>query len=95
MSFSKRAMFDDIEEAEEQAYNEAAASSAWARQEGGDHYSALAIQPMQYSLVNNLDAAQHTAIKYITRFRAKGGVEDLRKAIHVIEMLIEFEQTRA
>ena len=60
-------------------------------QVGGDHYSKLAIQPMQYSMANGLDACQHTAIKYITRFRDKGGVADLEKAKHVIDMLIAHE----
>ncbi|MCA9368476.1 DUF3310 domain-containing protein [Candidatus Kaiserbacteria bacterium] len=59
---------------------------------GGDHYKKLKIQPMEYSMANNLDACQHTAIKYVTRFRDKGGVADLEKAKHVIDMLIEFEQ---
>lgn len=49
---------------------------------------------MEYSMANNLDACQHTAIKYITRFRDKGGVADLEKAKHVIDMLIEFERKR-
>ncbi len=60
-------------------------------QEGGNHYTKLPIQPMEYSMRNRLDACQHTAIKYITRFRDKGGIEDLRKAIHCIELLIKFE----
>lgn len=64
-------------------------------QVGGDHYKKLAIQPMEYSMANKLDACQHTAIKYITRFRDKGGVGDLEKAKHVIDMLIEFEQRKA
>lgn len=67
--------------------------SAWDHQEGGAHYKGLKIQPMQYSLANKLDAAQHTAIKYITRFREKGGIADLRKAIHTIELLIEYEES--
>lgn len=58
---------------------------------GGDHYKKLKIQPMQYSMANKLDACQHTAIKYITRFRDKGGVGDLEKAKHCIDMLIAFE----
>jgi hypothetical protein len=58
---------------------------------GGDHYTRLAIQPMEYSMANGLNACQHTIIKYVTRYAAKNGVEDLRKAIHTIEMLIEFE----
>ncbi len=69
-----------------------APTSALTRQVDGNHYKNMKIQPMQYSMANKLDACQHTAIKYITRFRDKGGVADLRKAIHTIEMLIEFEE---
>ena len=58
---------------------------------GGDHYAKLAIQPMQYSMKNGLDPLQHTIIKYVTRFRDKAGIEDLEKAKHCIDMLIEFE----
>lgn len=65
--------------------------NAFDKQENGDHYIKLPIQPMQYSLSNNLNAAQHTAIKYITRYNDKGGLKDLRKAIHTIELLIEHE----
>ncbi|MFW0778602.1 MAG: DUF3310 domain-containing protein [Rickettsiales bacterium] len=67
-------------------------TSALDVQEGGDHYKKLKIQPMEYSMANKLDACQHTIIKYVTRFRDKGGIEDLRKAKHCIDMLIEFEQ---
>jgi hypothetical protein len=65
--------------------------SALDNQIDGSHYKDLVIQPMEYSMKNKLDACQHTAIKYITRFREKGGIKDLQKAIHCIEMLIEFE----
>lgn len=65
--------------------------SALDTQVGGDHYKSMPIQPMEYSMANNLDACQHTVIKYVTRFREKGGVQDLLKAKHVIDMLIEFE----
>jgi hypothetical protein len=61
---------------------------------GGDHYKRLKIQPMEYSMANNLDPCQHTAIKYITRFRDKGGIADLEKAKHTIDMLIKFEQDK-
>jgi hypothetical protein len=61
------------------------------KQVGGDHYAKLAIQPMRYSMLNGLDACQHTAIKYITRFRDKGGIADLDKAIHTLELLKQFE----
>jgi hypothetical protein len=58
---------------------------------GGDHYKHMPIQPMEYSMKNNLNACQHTAIKYVTRYKVKGGKQDLLKAIHCIEMLIEME----
>lgn len=62
------------------------------RQIGGDHYKNLKIQPMEYSMANGLDACQHTAVKYITRFRCKGTpIEDLEKAKHCIDLLIEHE----
>lgn len=61
-------------------------------QVGGDHYKSMPIQPMEYSMANKLDACQHTIIKYVTRFRQKGGIQDLEKARHVIDMLIEFER---
>lgn len=62
------------------------------RQIGGGHYKSLAIQPMEYSMKNNLNACQHTAIKYITRYKDKGDpLENLQKAIHTIELLIEIE----
>ena len=61
-------------------------------QVGGNHYTKLAIQPMRYSMENGLDALQHTVIKYVTRFRDKNGIEDLEKAKHCIDMLIEYEK---
>lgn len=66
-------------------------ASAMDTQIGGSHYKGMAIQPMEFSMRNHLDPCQHTAIKYIARFRQKGGIEDLEKAKHCIDMLIEFE----
>lgn len=68
--------------------------SAFDKQEGGGHYTKMAIQPFQYSMANGLDPLQHTIIKYVSRFRDKNGTEDLRKAIHCIELLIEFEDKK-
>ena len=66
--------------------------SAFDTQIGGDHYSNLKIQPMVYSYLNKLDPVQHTIIKYVTRFRDKGDpLENLQKARHCIDMLIELE----
>ena len=69
-------------------------NNPWNSQVGGDHYKKYAIQPMEYSMKNNLDPLQHTAIKYLTRFRDKGTpIEDLRKARHCIDLLIAYESS--
>lgn len=58
------------------------------RQVGGDHYKKLKIQPWDYVGENGLGYFEGTAIEYLTRFRDKNGIEDLKKAIHYIEKLI-------
>ena len=63
-------------------------TDALAEQVGGDHYRRMAIQPLEYSVANGLGPAEHTVVKYVSRWREKGGVEDLRKAIHTLEILI-------
>ena len=70
-------------------YNE---GSALKEQVGGDHYSKLAIQPVEYINANKLTYLQGNVIKYVTRYKDKNGVEDLQKARHYIEMLIELEE---
>jgi len=67
-------------------------SEALTTQVGGGHYNALPIQPFQYSMANGLDPLQHTIIKYVTRFRDKGGEVDLEKAKHCIDLLIAYER---
>ena len=59
-------------------------------QVGGNHYKKMKIQPAEFIEQNGLSYLQGNAIKYICRFREKNGVEDLRKAKHYIDMLIEF-----
>lgn len=66
-------------------------SKALDKQIGGQHYKDLAIQPMEYSIKNNLDALQHTVIKYITRHKTKNGVEDIEKAIHACELIKQMQ----
>lgn len=72
--------------------NEAIPLNPFDVQVGGNHYKTMNIQPMTFSMENNLDALQHTAIKYITRFRNKNGIVDLEKAKHCIDMLIQWER---
>lgn len=71
-----------------------AAANPLESQVGGSHYKSMAIQPIEFSMRNNLDPCQHTAIKYIARFRDKGGIADLDKAIHTIELLKHFESLK-
>jgi hypothetical protein len=63
-------------------------------QVGGGHYKNQAIQPIEYCMMNQLDACQSAVIKYITRFRFKNGIEDLEKAKHYIDIPISFEKKR-
>ena len=58
---------------------------------GGDHYKKLKIQPLEYALENGLGICEHAIVKYVSRWRDKGGVEDLRKARHYIDILIQRE----
>ena len=60
-------------------------------QVGGDHYKKLKIQPVEYILANQLGFCEGAIVKYISRWRDKGGVEDLRKIKQFCEFLIEEE----
>lgn len=64
-------------------------------QVGGNHYKELPIQPVQYIYENGIGYFEGNVIKYVTRWRSKGGLADLEKAKHYIEMLIEFEKDLA
>ncbi|AJO79105.1 DUF3310 domain-containing protein [Pseudomonas sp. MRSN 12121] len=66
--------------------------SALEKQVSGSHYKALKIQPIEYIHANGIPFAEGSVIKYVTRWRDKGGIADLEKAKHFIELLIELEQ---
>lgn len=66
-------------------------TSPFTSQVGGNHYSKLAIQPIEYIYKNNIPFPEGSVIKYVTRWRDKGGIKDLEKAKHFIELLIELE----
>ena len=63
--------------------------SAYDKQIGGYHYKKMKIQPSTFINENRLLFAEGNAIKYICRHSYKGKKEDLKKAIHYIEMIIE------
>lgn len=68
--------------------------SALNKQVSGDHYKSKLIQPVEYIHANEIGFFEGNVIKYVTRWREKGGIADLEKAKHYIELLIEFEEKR-
>ena len=60
-------------------------------QVSGNHYKDLAIQPVEYIFANNIGYFEGNVIKYVSRWRDKGGIADLEKAKHYIDLLIELE----
>lgn len=60
-------------------------------QVAGDHYKDLPIQPVEFIHANGIGFFEGNVIKYVSRWRAKGGVKDLEKAKHYIDLLIELE----
>lgn len=60
-------------------------------QVGGSHYKDLAIQPVEYIHANGLGFCEGSVVKYVTRWRAKGGIKDLEKARHFLDLLIDLE----
>lgn len=75
----------------EDEYFMTGAGSALDSQIGGDHYKKLAIQPVEYIQANGLRFIEGSIVKYVTRWRDKNGIEDLKKARHFLDLLIEFE----
>jgi hypothetical protein len=65
--------------------------SALEKQVGGSHYREMLIQPVEYILANGLGFIEGSVIKYVSRWKAKGGVDDLKKARHFLDLLIEHE----
>jgi hypothetical protein len=67
--------------------------SAKSYQIGGDHYKKYPIEPMEYIIKNKLSFPEGNVVKYITRWRDKGGVQDLKKAIQNIQFIIDDHET--
>lgn len=63
-------------------------------QVGGSHYKDMKIQPLDYISANNLGFLEGNAIKYITRYKSKGGIQDIEKAIHYLQLLIHYETNK-
>lgn len=58
-------------------------------QVAGNHYKELPIQPVEYIYANKIGYFEGNVIKYVTRWKEKGGIKDLEKAKHYIDLLIE------
>ena len=63
--------------------------SAYKKQVGGKHYIKYKIQPSQFVVENKLLYPEGCVIKYVVRHQDKGGKQDLEKAKHMIDMIIE------
>ena len=59
------------------------------KQVGGQHYKDMAIQPGQFIRANGIGWYEGNAIKYICRHNAKNGRQDIEKAIHYLELVLE------
>ena len=63
--------------------------SVWKKQVGGNHYRKYKLQPSQFVTENKLLYPEGCVIKYVIRHQDKGGKQDLEKAKHMIDMIIE------
>jgi hypothetical protein len=66
-------------------------SQANQTQIGGDHYKAKSIQPWDFIAANQLGYFEGNIVKYVSRWKDKGGINDLKKARHYLDKLIELE----
>jgi hypothetical protein len=71
-----------------------AKSNALQKQEGGDHYKKQAVEPVEYIYLNGIPYIEGNVIKYVTRWKDKGGIADLKKARHYLDILIQFEEEK-
>lgn len=68
--------------------------SALGSQVGGGHYKDMKIQPVEFIHANGIPYIEGGVIKYVSRWRKKNGIEDLKKARHFIDLLIQLEEAK-
>jgi hypothetical protein len=66
-------------------------ANALSKQEGGNHYKDMAIQPVEFIVANKLGFLEGNIVKYVCRHHSKNKAQDIRKAIHYCELLLELE----
>ncbi|MAO25215.1 MAG: hypothetical protein CMJ25_31110 [Phycisphaerae bacterium] len=64
------------------------------KQTGGNHYKDMAIQPAEYAEKNGLSLLEGNIVKYVSRWKKKGGLTDLQKIIHCAELIIEIHNVK-
>lgn len=90
-------MTDELEKMEKgllkasKAMRGQASDKALDAQVGGGHYKHYKIQPIEFVYHNNIPAIEANIIKYTMRHRDKNGKQDLRKAAHLIQILMDLE----
>lgn len=66
-------------------------ATALQKQVGGAHYAEMAIQPIEFITANDLSFLEGNIIKYVCRHKNKNGADDIKKAIHYCELLLQME----
>jgi hypothetical protein len=66
-------------------------ATALQKQVGGAHYAEMAIQAIEFITANDLSFLEGNIIKYVCRHQNKNGAEDIKKAIHYCELLLQME----
>lgn len=60
-------------------------------QVGGSHYKDMPIQPVEFCQKNRLNYCESNVVKYVCRHRSKNGRQDIEKAIHYLQLLLDIE----
>ena len=80
----------DYQECDIDPCNWCLSAKEYLMQIGGDHYTKMQIQPVQFIHANRIPFIEGTIIKYVSRWKSKGGLQDLEKARHMVSMLIAY-----
>ena len=80
--------FDDVADDVEEVVEDVVEFFTGSKQEGGDHYQ-QAIEPIDFILANDMGYCEGNVIKYVSRHQRKNGKEDILKAIHYLEFILE------
>lgn len=59
------------------------------KQEGGNHYKGMKVEPLRFAMENDWDAAAFSILKHVSRHRSKAGLLDIKKARHYVDLRFE------